>query len=209
MFGILCFGDSITFSSWEANKLCWVQRLKNYFEAKHTHNVVYNLGILGDSTIELLKRINIEAKARTKYYNSENKFIITIAIGTNDLRGIDSPNNIQVKPEKYEKNLNEIIKIAKNHTEHIVLIGLPPVDESKTNPFEETYFTNKNILKYNNIIEKIANKQKLVFINIYNKFISEKNYQNLFSDGLHPNESGQELIFKIIKENLIIKKLID
>ena len=62
MKGILCFGDSLTFGVGELPNKSWCGRLKDYFEIKENHNGVYNLGVPGHTSTDLLKRFNAEAE---------------------------------------------------------------------------------------------------------------------------------------------------
>lgn len=194
MFSILAFGDSITFGSGVNPKHGWVYYLKEDFEAKDDFNFVYNLGIPGDTSTGLLERIETEAGARV---DNEND-IILIAIGTNDARC--NPQNLQTQPEDFRENINKIITIAKKYTKKVVVLGLSPVDENMM-PFEGTYFTNKTTEQFNNILKSQANKHNVAFCDIFNQLIN-KNYAELLSDGLHPNEEGYKLMYKIIKRDL-------
>jgi lysophospholipase L1-like esterase len=199
MKGILCFGDSITFGIGE--KGGWVGRLKEYFEPRGGHNGVYNLGICGDTTEGLLERFKIEANSRIEYIWPNERYLITIAIGINDSRGMGSPDKIIIKPNKFKQNIEKIHKQALKFTKDIVFIGLTPVNEKLVHPFEGTYFSNEIIQKYNNIIKEYCRKNKIRFIEIYDK-MSKLDYTKLLEDGLHPNSKGFDVMFKIIKEEL-------
>ena len=61
---VLIFGDSITWGAYDPEQGGWATRLRNYFEEKDNDIDVYNLGISGDTTADLLERIEIEAKSR-------------------------------------------------------------------------------------------------------------------------------------------------
>lgn len=80
MFGILCFGDSIIHGRGELPSIGWVGRLKLEFERKDFYNLVYNLGVPGDSSTTLLKRFEIEIKNRVLYKRESDKFVILIRI---------------------------------------------------------------------------------------------------------------------------------
>ena len=208
MFGILVFGDSITFGCGENPHQGWVGRLKNNFETKGEHNNLFNLGIPGNTSRGLLYRFETEIISRVKYIRSQDKFIIIIAIGINDSKAKNSPNAIVIKPKLYKDNIKKVVKIANKYTSKIVLIGLTPVDEKLTNPYENTYFTNKCIQKYNNILIELANKEKILYIDIFNELI-KANHVKLLVDGLHPNKKGYDKMYNIIKNSLIKNKLIN
>ena len=207
MFGVLAFGDSITFGRGVLSDKGWADKLKDYFESEDFFNAFYNLGIPGDTSTDLLRRFETELKARVNYYHPDNKFVTLIAIGTNDSKGLGTPENLKTNPDDYSNNLLKIVKIAKKETKDIVLISLPPVDESLM-PFENTYFSNKVIREFNDIIERIAKKEGLLFCDVFSDFINQKNYESLFADGVHPNEKGYDFIYGIIKKFLIENKIL-
>lgn len=207
MFGILIFGDSIVYGRGEKPDTGWAGRLKEYFERLDPYNAIYNLGIPRDTTDDLLERFDTEANARIHYFFPEDKFVIIFGIGTNDARCIETPANQQTTQEKFKKNILNLIKKAKKHTKRIIFVGLLPVDEDITNPFEDTYFTNKRQKEYNNIIEECCKQENIDFIDLIDNWLKRK-YKNLFEDGLHPNSKGYEKMYKIIKDFLVEKELI-
>ncbi|MBD3318740.1 hypothetical protein GF342_02420 [Candidatus Woesearchaeota archaeon] len=207
MKSIIAFGDSITFGRFDHSAGGRVGRLKKYFEDQDSYHAVYNQGVPGDTSRGLLQRIDVECKARAKYVWEGDKHIILIAIGINDSRGIDAPENVDVPLTDYEKNVQEILSIARKHSTIIVVIGITPVDEDITNPFENTYFTNEKIEEYNEMLKTICKNQQIPFVDVYSEMKS-KEYNTLLADGVHPNYKGYDLLYKIIRKKLIIKKAI-
>lgn len=209
MFGILAFGDSIVFGRGNNIDRGWAGRLRKYFEAKDYYNGLYNLGIPGNSTADLLERIETECKARIKIKMPEDKFVILIGIGINDSRLIGKLDNPQTKEDEFKDNILNLINISKKYTKHVVFIGLTPVDESRTKPYEGTYFLNERIEKFNEIIKKSCTKNKILFVDMLNEIKNKKiDFAQLLDDGLHPNARGYEEMHKIIKKSLIENKLI-
>ncbi|NQZ84783.1 MAG: hypothetical protein HRU03_03610 [Nanoarchaeales archaeon] len=203
MNAILCFGDSITYGRGEQPARSWVGRLKQDFEIKDKYNVVYNLGIPGDTSTKLLKRIETEIKNRVHYIREDDKFTIIISIGINDSIGILTPKNIQTKEKQFIKNINELIEISKKYTPNIILLSQTPVNEKLVCPYENTYFSNEMIKKYNQIIEEVSNINKLKYIDIFNPIL-KLNYIELLEDGVHFNSKGYNEMYKIIKDELNI-----
>ncbi len=196
MEGILIFSDSIGFGRGESPNIGWVGRLKKDFEPKGSHNCLFNLSIPGDTSTSLLKRLNTECKARIKYKRKEDKFTIIISIGMNDSKGINNKNNIKTSLPTFKKNISRIINTTKKYTKEIIIIGLTPASEE---PFENTYFTNKQIETFNNILKESAKKENLEFINTLKEF-KKLDYASLLSDGLHPSKKGYDELYKIIKK---------
>lgn len=206
MFGILVFGDSIVHGRGEQPNIGWVGRLKNYFEKQDPFYALYNVGIPGDTTSGLLERFDIEAKARIHYYYQGDKFIVMFGIGTNDALCIENPEKHNVEPSKFKENILALIEKAKTHTKYVVFVGLLPVNEDKTNPFEKTYLTNQRQKEYNNITKECCKQENIDFIDLIDDWL-KKDYKKLLEDGLHPNSKGYDEIYRSIKEFLVKKEL--
>ena len=207
MKSIIAFGDSITFGRFDESKGGWVARLKKYYEDQDIYHAVYNQGVPGDNSKGLLQRIDVECISRARYVWDGDKHVILIAIGINDSRGFETPDNLDVPPDEYEKNVRQIIEIAKKHSKEIAIIGITPVDEKITNPFENTYFTNARIEEYNKILKTIAEENKIPFIDVYNE-MKNQDYTKLLADGVHPNSKGYDFIYGVVKDKLLKTKLI-
>ena len=195
MQGILCFGDSITFGKGEFPNIGWAGRLKHYFEPKGGHNGVYNLGIPGDTSTDLLKRFDTECKSRIRFKWPIDKYVIIIGVGHNDSKwqGMPEDNKPNTTAHIYEKNIKKLIKKAKNYKAKLAFIGLSPVDENKTLPFEDTSFENERVKQFNNIVKKCCKENNVLFLDMHNIMIKE-DYPKLLYDGLHPNKKGYDFI---------------
>ncbi len=190
---ILIFGDSITWGAYDPEQGGWATRLRNYFE-EHDNDVnVYNLGISGATTADLLERIKIEAKSREPHW-------IIFAIGINDAQFIHSTSSLHVSLDEFQQNLTKLLSVAKKFTDKIVFVGLTRVDESKTAPMPwdtDKSYTNENIKRLDSAIEKFCEDNTLKFIPIKDLLNN-----NDLIDGLHPNTRGHIKIFERIKSEI-------
>jgi lysophospholipase L1-like esterase len=209
MVHILIFGASITYGAWDIEG-GWVQRLRKYLNRDldwrgRKFYLTYNLGISGDTTKELLERFEFETRQRTK---SNREKIIMISIGMSDSSIKNDRNFVEIK--EFEENLKKLFEKAKKYTDNIIFVGLTPVDEAKTNPIswnEEMFFKNTEIKKYSGKAKEICEKNKILFIELFDKLIN-KNSGEILKDGLHPNSEGHKMIYEIVKEFLIKNKII-
>lgn len=210
MKGILCFGDSITFGRGEIPNKSWCGRIKDYFESKESHNGVYNLGVPGHTSTDLLKRFDAEAKGRIKIKRNSDEYLILIAIGTNDCKfdGKPEDNNPRTTDNQFRENIKLLIEKARDYNAKLVFIGLPPVDKSRTLPFETTWFEPNRVKLFNNIIKENCANENVLFLDIFNK-LNDEEWPSMLVDGLHPNSKGYDKMFKMIKEFLIENKLIN
>lgn len=190
---ILIFGDSITWGAYDPEQGGWATRLRNYFEAQDKDIDVYNLGISGDTTADLLERIEVEAKSREPN-------LIIFAIGINDAQFIHSTNGLRVSLDEFQQNIAKLLSIAKKFTDKIVFVGLTIVDESKTTPCpgkpDESY-TNENIKRLDKAIAKFCEASKLKFILMEGVVENDD-----LIDGLHPNTKGHIKIFNRMKSEV-------
>jgi len=208
MTRILVFGASITYGAWDREG-GWVQRLRKFLDEKTLTFRIYNLGITGNTTKELLERFEFEAKQRFKLKERDDRIII-FSIGINDSQFVISKNDLRTKPEKFTENIQKLIGLAKKFNSKIAFLGLTPVDELKTTPTswdrDKTY-KNENVRKYNEIIKSVCKENNISFIEIFEKWI-KSDYKKLLEDGLHPNSEGHQKIFEIVKDFLIQNKII-
>ena len=186
--------------------------LKFYLNKKHTlpffsfqrkSRFFKNFSVPGQTTKGLLKKLR-KIEHRYKKIYPTRKFAIIIAIGTNDSSINKSHPDKNINQIIFEKNIKEIIKISKELSDNILVIGLLPVYEKKTSPFmKKNHYLNKRIKRYNEILRNCSKKENVKFIELYNFFI-KKDIKTLLKDGLHPNKSGHQIIFEHILKNFNI-----
>ena len=194
---ICVFGDSIAWGACDYEKGGWVERLKVDL-LKHTDIDVYNFGVSGNTTIDLLARFGAEVAIMKPE-------IIVIAIGINDSKYLSNPEVPEVNLKDFETNTLALIDKARRVTNRLAFIGLTPVDETKTMPrtHQENikFYENRIIQNYNSVVASICQREEIQFINLFNLL---KNSD--LEDGLHPNSNGHQIIFdqaKPVIENLI------
>lgn len=192
---ILFFGDSITQGFWDT-KGGWVGRLREHFDALAMQNLqhntqpeIFNLGVSGDTTRDLLTRIESETKVR-RWEN--DPLMAVIAIGTNDSSLLD----------KFKVNLEQIVAIIRPLTETVVLVGNPACDETRTTPvfWGDYSYNNQDLERSEQIIATVAKEHGLPYVPVFQKFKQELDAGNdLLQDGLHPNAEGHQLIADLCK----------
>lgn len=207
---ILVFGDSIAYGAWDPEG-GWVQRLRRRLD-KITLNgkgyyLVYNLGVSGDTSREILSRFESEAKIRL---DAQEKPVIIFAFGTNDCVLVNKKKEFKVPEKEFRKNLSRLSRLAKKYADKIVFVGLTPVDEAKMDPVPwAPQFSAKNefIEKYDEMIKSFCTKNRIHFIGVFSKMI-KLDYRSLLYDGDHPNSKGHEKLYEIISDYLQEKKII-
>lgn len=208
MKGVLCFGDSITFGRGEVPSVGWCGRLKKYFESKDEHNGVYNLGIPGHTSTELLDRLVVESRARIRIKRPGDRYLILIAIGTNDCKFDGSQQSTpRTSEDRFRNNIERLVGLTKSLEAGVAFIGLPPVDEARTFPYEDTWFKLDRVKLFNDIIKESCEASGVLFFDMFGAMVDE-DFSALLADGLHPNSEGYDFMFEKIKSFIEKNKLI-
>ena len=197
---ICVFGDSIGWGAWDLEKGGWINRLWLQVSNNKDRDYgaeIYNLSISGGTTETILARFESESKIR-------NADAIIFQTGTNDASYKNRPSDYLVQPEKFRKNINEIIKRARKITNNLIFVGIKNCDESKTMPVSwiSRYYSNDSIGKYNEIMKEICLKNKILFLDI--GLLNNED----FDDGVHPNTKGHKKIYNKVKDFLTKNKWI-
>jgi len=189
---ICIFGASITWGAYDPENGGWATMVRNYYEEKDGRSV-YNLGICGDTTEGLLRRVEIEASARGPSF-------IIFAVGINDSQFLKQENRNQVPLEKFKSNLKELLSISYKFTDKIIFIGLTNVDNSRVSIdsyADDHLYKSEFVEEYNNALKEFCNAKKIPFLDIFD--LLDKND---LVDGLHPNSQGHKKLFNKIRDFL-------
>lgn len=194
---ITVFGDSLAYGVADTELGGWVNRLKIFLDNHEERQInVFNLSIPGEITEEILIRFKAECNVR---YDKEKRTIIVFAVGINDTQDING--NYRVSMEQFISNIKELINAAKKFTNDILFIGLTKVDESKVIPVfwnkNKSYFNDK-ILRFDNSLETICNKEKVLYLKVYDMITL-----NDLSDGLHLNNIGHQKLCDAVLSKVI------
>ena len=193
----LFFGDSITYGEYDGVFGGWVDILKRYALQKYSDEnknevILFNLGIGGETTEGLVKRIPHEIKAR----NSSDGNIVFIAYGANDLAVKDGQQ--MVSSNQFRSNIETAVQDAKIYSKDIYLITILPISENIDSKISATgkIRTNEDVLLYNNILRDIAAENSLNYVDFHSAFRDQKEIL-LSKDGVHPNENGYKMMAEI------------
>lgn len=122
-------------------------------------------------------------------------------------------------PEEFQENYRNLIRLAKQHADKVLLVNLPPVDEksyfewitrhgeSKENIL---YFLGDDIGRiyrdqemYSERIGKLANEFGCELVDIRYAFLKRGDFRSLLCrDGIHPNSDGHKEIIKTFGNDL-------
>lgn len=188
--GLFIFiGDSLTFGYGVSKSDNWVSKLQDSLD----YNII-NKGINGNTTVDMLNRFSKDVS----FHAPTSIFIMG---GTNDLLSNRSLNSII-------QNIEVMIKESLWITSKVV-IGIPPtiIGKDAYNLFSSssTYnYCEDALPKLRDALINLSNKYNIKYLDFYN-LTSEHLSMDIFSDGIHLNVQGQNLLFNYSKKILSTK----
>lgn len=204
---VLVFGDSITQGFW-AVEHGWVDRVRTHYDSVQLDDLngkdeptIFNLGISGDTSADLVSRIGQEVAARTI---PGQKPIVIVQIGVNDSYTDRRGKKIEVNI--YKDNLRLIVQLLQGLTSKTIFVGLSANKDDMTSPAawrHDLYYNGNEIKKYEEAMKNVAAEMDIPFIPVFNSFKEHIDAgEDLLPDGLHPNDVGHELIYQIVMPRL-------
>lgn len=203
----LIFGDSITQGFWDLEYGGWVQRVRKEYDKQTIKNLAgpsrefYNLGISGDTTAGIVKRLSYAVEARRW---QDDPFILVFQVGLNDTQFAHE--EVMSTPEQYRDELDVLISSARHYSDKLLFVGLMPVDDKLCSPWTHSpasiSFKNERILEFEGALRKICIEKDIPHVQIFEKFQEEQAKRELLADGLHPNDAGHQLIADLVKPEL-------
>ena len=171
---ILFLGDSLSEGQGLDEEQAFPRLVERNLKAKKHDVIVTNGGVSGSTSASGVARLKWHLKKKTD--------MLVLELGANDgLRGL--------KLDETQKNLIEIVKMAKEKHIKVLLLGLlmpPNYGKKYVTEFEEMY-------------KKIAKEQKIPFLPFILKDVGGNPALNL-PDGIHPNAKGHEVVAKTITD---------
>mgnify|MGYP006281817285 CR=1 FL=1 len=198
-------GDSITAGSTDPGG-GWAARLsarimnenaRSHMREDHFFCFPYNLGVAGDTTKDLAKRAESEIEARRKFDPELEAIDIICSIGINDAHLSSKDNRPLTSVNQFRDDYETLVTVLERTGGRILLTGLLPVDESRTNPFpwiSELSSRNEHIAELEAVIKAIADEKRLDFLPLFEDFSALTDYEQYLLDGLHPDEQGHKLL---------------
>ena len=177
------------------NSTSWANYLRDYLADKFGTEVI-NWGATGRDTQWILdnKSTLIE----------ESDDLIILMIGTNDR--IEGKGDLA----SYRNRLTEIVDYVKSRGKQIVLMSATPATvANETNPTREFHMEDVDTA-----IMTVASDFNMEYISLFKCILEYCDYKNLdfnelLADGLHPNDAGYDVMYRIILKKLGIGLKID
>jgi lysophospholipase L1-like esterase len=176
----------------------FVQHLRLWHEGRDPKNLVYNLGIWGETTDSLIARLPVEVSIRRPH-------LIIIYPGLNDTRRVgsrDAENEISI--DVYERSVSQLIKSSLDIAPTLVISAFP-FNEARTTPYgsSDWYYLRQDAARYIARLKDICAKQGAFYLDIFDRWTDVDMDPLLFEDGLHCNERGHEKLFAEVKNCIL------
>ncbi len=186
---IIIFGGSTTIGKGDPKDGGWAGRLRSRIEENDERDTVFILGIPGETTQGMRKRVSGEMDAR----GISSDDVCLVAVGMNDSRKREDGDN-EIPLKDFTVNMKYILSCIRKRTEKILIIGPSKVDEKRTTPFRGNYYLNEEIMRYSRTLQKICDENKIPFIDMTQKSPTPSRLK----DGLHPVPSEHKNRFSLI-----------
>ncbi len=196
---IVAIGASDFFGIGDPEEGGFIGRFKTWHETQNKDHVVYNLGIRGETTTQMLKRLTSESVPR-------KPDLLILTAGSNDIRRIGSKNApVKTPINKFRENIREMIHQGTKMAD-VIFISTHPFDESKTAPFlywnPKNYYLRADIIHYEREVKSICKEEQIPYLDIFNQWIDRDYSLFLHEDGQHANAMGHIMIAEELKKFL-------
>ena len=176
---IVFYGDSITYK----------YEIEHFFPK----NKIINSGISGDKSEDLINRLENDVYK----YNPSKVFIL---IGINDLNHDIDKNEILNNIQSVITGIRINRKLTKIYIESIYPINRKYMKKNEYN-FNKN-LTNDDIIHFNNDLKKLAIKNKITYINVYDSLVDKDgNLKRKYTkEGLHLNDIGYLRVSAVLEK---------
>jgi lysophospholipase L1-like esterase len=175
---ILAMGDSITAAT-NSSSFTYMAQI-----AKQNSNwSVKNAAVGGKTTIWMLQQMKLIEKEGKRYDTT------VLLGGTNDISsGFSKQYNYPIT----ERNLRDIIEIAKRISGKVVVISPPHQTKVMYPAYTDAQTIQKDLESLNNFIKNYPG------ITVIDYYSVTKNKPSLIGDGIHPTSEGQKVLKELV-----------
>jgi lysophospholipase L1-like esterase len=175
---VCAFGDSITYGNTDLLLGGWVNRLKVSFAyEQNLLGTVFNHGIGGDTSYDLLRRLDAELTHRTCD-------AVILGVGANDVQLLGDDRHPRLTDAEFGDNLTALVKISRRHARWVFLLGITRIQAHKCQG-RPIFLTSERVTAFDRKIAQVAGDTGAHFIPMQEVLTDED-----LADGVHPNAEG-------------------
>ena len=177
----------------------WVERLRRtWMLPESSGHVLYNLGVRGDRTVQVAKRLEVEFRNRGELRNRVPDIII-LSVGVNDSARVGRPDGKNYTNfVNFEEQLTSLLQQAQKLCP-VLFVGMVPVNEAKMPFLDCLYYNHDDQHRYKEATRLACRKQGIPYLDIFDKWMQQPEMwraKRLSSDGLHPNTLGYQTLLE-------------
>jgi acyl-CoA thioesterase-1 len=195
---ILFFGDSITIGGNDSEGLGWPGRLaRDCFTRNGDYVTGYNLGVNGDTSVQIAARWKAETQARAR----ETLGLLIFSFGFNDAAkplGGAFQVDLETSIARARAMISEAAALS-----HLLWIGPTPLDET-VNPMKTRSgvwdMRNDDIARYDAAYVDIALELGVPYLRLFPDFLASGRYRRALRSGdkVHPGTNGYAMIAEAV-----------
>jgi len=178
----------------------WVQRLRRFLDAKSLENPdkyyfeVYNLGVSGNDSRQLLERFESEVK-RPNFGRKSNYYLVP-DWGPTIYSTFNEEYRLRTPKEDFEQNILDLISKAKEYTDNIIFVGDPIITIEGPIPWsKDKELSDSRLKNYTDTVRRKCNNNNIAYVDNRSEQTKEE-WSEKLEDGCHPNDRGHQLIFE-------------
>ena len=183
---------------WNVNTkgYCFANLFKNYIESKYANSVI-NYGTKGIRSFNIVSWLD----ANDGYVTDADKLLI-VMIGTNNKWATTKDTLADLK-----NDLQWIIDWCSAKNKKLILVSAP-----MSTVRYDTQYTDGTMVKFHNedidhIYKEVCHKNNMDYVPMYQRMVEycdlkDIDINTIFDDGLHPNDKGYYIMYKILMKEL-------
>lgn len=184
--GVYLWGDTYT----NVKGVCWANMIRDYWEKKYGCTVL-NYGYSGISSGTIVSHIDTLVEDRDD--------VIICMIGTNDRNA----NTLNGDLNGYIKKLQRIVDLVTSKGKDLILMASIPASVANEVDIPRLF----HMEDVDNAVAYVASRNGMEYVSVYKLFIdycedTGTDIDSLLQDGLHPNDRGYEVMFRLISNAL-------
>ena len=192
---VLAIGDSLVYGYGDWSGGGWVDRLRRqWMHPNASGNVLYNLGVRGDKTAQVLDRLEGEFLSRGELRNRTPDRLI-LSVGANDTPRIGRPDGrIMTDRGLYVSAMADLLNRAQDFCPTI-FVGMVPVVPERMPFLGCLYYNRADQHCYKEIARRACEVRGIPYFDCFELWLSRGDAwiaARMGDDGLHPNELGYE-----------------
>lgn len=198
---LIALGDSLVYGYGDPEGGGWVEQLRRrWMSVESPGHVLYNLGVRGNRTVQVLERLEQEFRQRGELRNRVPDVII-LSVGVNDSTQVQSPQGRNYTDfEQFQIQINTLLDQAQQLCP-VLFVGMVPVDESKM-PFQGClYYNHEHQSQYKEVTRLACLERQIPYLDLFQMWLNRGDHwwrSRLSGDGLHPNTLGYQSILQDI-----------